>query len=175
MFYVANSFAILLQGGKKQNKTPFLAGIWVTVWEENVAKGLHCPTVWDLSDNLDWIYVHEASMPRCGALLRGLTYLHHSTTRGHTPAPGETLSGISRHGALDVFSTRHPRVPGPDRWKDNPVSCLGVVCLRALVSSCLRWKRKTLPSRNGNVKQDDLYRVFFRTYGNEIFFFTTSF
>ena len=123
--------------GEKQNKTPFLAGIWVTVWEENVAKGLHCPTVWDLSDNLDWIYVHEASMPRCGALLRGLTYLHHSTTRGHTPAPGETLSGISRHGALDVFSTRHPRAPGPDRWKDNPVRLLSRGCLSQRLGSLM--------------------------------------
>lgn len=37
---------------KKQNSIPG-RGFSYTIGEENAAKGLHCPTVWGLSDNLD--------------------------------------------------------------------------------------------------------------------------
>lgn len=83
MFYVANTFALLCKGEKtKQNSIPG-RDLSHTIWEENVAKGLHFPTVWNLNGKLmlvdDRIYVPEASLPRCGALLKRLTELSHST------------------------------------------------------------------------------------------------
>lgn len=142
-------------GGKtKQNKTPSLAGLLShTIWEENTAKvQLHFPTVWILNGKLmlgdDHIYVQEASIPKCGALLRGLTDHGHSTVREQTPAVGETLGGLSHHIALDTLSTdRHPKAPDPElsgRQACLSSFCLRVVHLRDLVSSCLPWGRKTL-------------------------------
>lgn len=143
MFYVANTFALLCKGEKtKQNSIPG-RDLSHTIWEENVAKGLHFPTVWNLNGKLrladDRIYVPEASLPSCGALLKRLTELGHSTRAD--------LSGISHHGALDSLSTGHPRAPDPELFERQPCLssfCLRVVCLKALVSVCLQWTWRPL-------------------------------
>lgn len=143
MFYVANTLLSFARG-KKQNKALFLAGIWVTQSGKRMQPK-------DFTSPLSGISMASSCWRMTECMFQRLPFqgagLSSKGSLSSVIPWGQTLSGISHHGALDSLSTGHPRAPDPELFERQP--CLSsfrlrVVCLKALVSVCLQWTWRPL-------------------------------